>query len=198
MTTARKADRQGARGAAAATRLLALFAAAALAASCAQQAPPPPPKPKVVVSRPLDREVTEWDEYTARLEAVDSVEVRARVSGYLQSIHFKDGATVQKGDLLFVIDPRPYQAALRRAEGRARARRRRACELARTRARPRDQAWSSRDAISQEEADTRAAEARQAEASVGGRGAAVDAAQLDVEFTQVTRADQRPRRAASS
>lgn len=183
MTTARRTDRQDARGAAAATRLLALFAVAALAASCAQQAPPPPPKPKVVVSRPLDREVTEWDEYTARLEAVDFVEVRARVSGYLQAIDFKDGATVQKGDLLFEIDPRPYQAALRSAEGElavAKAR----LQLARTKL---DRATKlvGRDAISREEADTRAAEARQAEASVEAAAAAVDAAKLDVEFTQI-------------
>ena len=183
MTTARRTDRQGARGATAATRLLALFAVATLAASCTQQAPPPPPKPKVVVSRPLDREVTEWDEYTARLDAVDFVEVRARVSGYLQAIDFKDGATVQKGDLLFEIDPRPYQAALRSAEGElavAKAR----LQLARTKL---DRATKlvGRDAISREEADTRAAEARQAEASVEAAAAAVDAARLDVEFTQI-------------
>jgi len=79
------------------------------------QAAPAPAPPKVTVSRPVVREVIEWDEYTGRLVAVESVEIRARVSGYLQSIHFNDGAIVKKGHLLFVIDPRPYQADLDRA-----------------------------------------------------------------------------------
>lgn len=160
-----------------------LLAAVVLAASCAQQQPPPPPKPKVIVSRPLDREVVEWDEYTARLEAVDFVEVRARVSGYLQSIHFRDGAIVQKGDLLFQIDPRPYQAILNRAEGEVAVAKAR-LELARTRL-ERARKLVGRDAISREEADTREAEARQAEAALESARAAVDAAKLDVEFTSI-------------
>ena len=64
----------------------------------------------------MQREVIEWDEYPGHLEAVEMVEVRARVNGYLQSIHFKDGAEVKKGELLLVIDARPYQAELDRAE----------------------------------------------------------------------------------
>jgi multidrug efflux pump subunit AcrA (membrane-fusion protein) len=64
----------------------------------------------VKVVQPAAREVMEWDEFTARLDAVDSVEVRPRVSGYLQSIHFQDGAIVKKGDLLFQIDPTTYIA----------------------------------------------------------------------------------------
>src|SRR5919199_986420 len=89
-----------------------------LVAACAQQQPTaaPPPPPKVTVSQPVNREVVEWEEYTGRLEAVEAVEVRARVNGYLQSIHFKNGATVKQGDLLFVIDPRPYQAELEHAK----------------------------------------------------------------------------------
>ena len=160
-----------------------LLLLAAVAASCRQAAPPPPPKPKVVVSHPLDHEVEEWDEYTARLEAVDFVEVRARVSGYLQSIHFKDGAFVQKGDLLFEIDPRPYEAILHRAEGEVAVAKAR-LQLARTKL-ERAQKLVGREAISQEEADTRAAEARQAEAALEGAAAAVDAAKLDVEFTSI-------------
>ncbi|MGC4072556.1 MAG: efflux RND transporter periplasmic adaptor subunit [Nibricoccus sp.] len=62
-----------------------------------------------------EKEVTEWDEFTGRIEAVESVEIRARVSGYITKIHFKAGALVNKDDLLFVIDPRPYQADLDRA-----------------------------------------------------------------------------------
>src|SRR5205085_10800335 len=88
-----------------------------LLTACAQQpqaAAPPPPK--VTVSQPSMRDVVEWEEYTGRLEAAESVEVRARVNGYLQSIHFKEGSIVKKGDLLFVIDPRPYQAELERAK----------------------------------------------------------------------------------
>ena len=88
-----------------------------LLTACQQeQAAAPPPPPKVTVSQPVLREVVEWDEYTGRLEAVESVEVRARVSGYLQSVHFTDGAIVKKGALLFVIDPRPYQAELNRTQ----------------------------------------------------------------------------------
>ncbi len=73
-----------------------------LLSACQQQqaAAPPPPPPKVTVSQPVVRDVVEWDEYTGRLEAVESVEVRARVSGYLQSVHFTDGAIVKKGALL--------------------------------------------------------------------------------------------------
>src|SRR5882672_9221896 len=87
--------------------------------ACAQQPPAataPPPPPKVTVSQPISRDVVEWEEYTGRLEAMESVEVRARVNGYLQSIHFKNGVSVKQGDLLFVIDPRPYQAELERAK----------------------------------------------------------------------------------
>jgi multidrug efflux pump subunit AcrA (membrane-fusion protein) len=87
-----------------------------LLTSCNRQEATTAPPPRVTASRPLVRELIEWDEYTGRLEAVESVEVRARVSGYLQSINFKEGAIVKKGDLLFVIDPRPYKAELDRAE----------------------------------------------------------------------------------
>ena len=103
-------------------RVSALLAVALALASCTGRPASAPPPPKVKVVQPVAREITEWDEYTARLEAVDSVEVRPRVSGYLQSIHFQDGAIVKKGDLLFSIDPRPYEAALRRAEADRRAR----------------------------------------------------------------------------
>jgi membrane fusion protein, multidrug efflux system len=88
-----------------------------LLAACQQQpAATPPPPPQVTVSQPVARDVIEWDAYTGRLEAVEAVDVRARVSGYLQSVHFTAGAVVQKGALLFVIDPRPYQAELDRAK----------------------------------------------------------------------------------
>jgi RND family efflux transporter MFP subunit len=162
----------------------ALLAAALVLSSCGprQAAGPPPPKVKVV--QPVAREITEWDEYTARLDAVDSVEVRPRVNGYLQSIHFRDGAIVQKGDLLFTIDPRPYEAALRRAEADVELRKSRLALAQKNFARAADLLASH--AISQEEADIRASNLRQAEASVGEAQAAVDAAKLNVEFTHVS------------
>jgi RND family efflux transporter MFP subunit len=146
-------------------------------------AAPPPPPPKVTVSQPILREVVEWDEYTGRLEAVESVEVRARVSGYLQSVHFTDGAVVKKGALLFVIDPRPYQAELNRAKAafeQASARYERAQkDYARA------QLLVKSRAMSQEEVDTRSADQREAQEAVQAARAAIDAAQLNVEFTQV-------------
>src|SRR3954471_21377649 len=75
-----------------------------------------PPAVQVVVTTPIKKSIVEWDEYVGRFDAVDFVEVRARVSGYLQSIHFEDGQIVKKGDLLCVIDPRPYTADLNRAK----------------------------------------------------------------------------------
>jgi RND family efflux transporter MFP subunit len=165
--------------------LYALSGLLLLMTACAQQQPTaaPPPPPKVTVSQPLNREVVEWEEYTGQLEAVESVEVRARVNGYLQSIHFKNGATVKQGDLLFVIDPRPYQAELERAKAElalANARLERASkDLARSQMLVRSRA------VSQEEVDTRISDQRQAQESVQAARAMVNAAQLNVEFTQV-------------
>src|SRR6266576_3721651 len=78
-------------------------------------------RPAVGVAHPVVKEIVDWDEYTGRLAAVDSVEVRARVGGYLDAIQFKDGQIVSKGDVLFVIDPRPFKAILAAAEGDAQA-----------------------------------------------------------------------------
>lgn len=74
------------------------------------------PKPAVDVATPVVQTVREWDQYTGRFEAVESIELRARVSGYLKSVHFEDGQLVKKGDLLFVIDPRPLEASLAAAK----------------------------------------------------------------------------------
>src|ERR1043165_1876553 len=74
------------------------------------------PPPLVSVIQPVQREIVEWDEYIGRLESPETVEVRARVSGYLDKVHFKEGKEVKKGDLLFTIDRRPYQAEFDRAE----------------------------------------------------------------------------------
>jgi RND family efflux transporter MFP subunit len=156
-----------------------------LLTACAQQPPAAtaPPPPKVTVSQPISRDVVEWEEYTGRLEAIESVEVRARVNGYLQSIHFKNGGIVKQGDLLFVIDPRPYQAELERAKA----------ELALATVRlertgkdlARAQMLVRSRAVSEEEVDTRVSDQRQAQESVQAARAMVNAAQLNVEFTQV-------------
>jgi RND family efflux transporter MFP subunit len=140
--------------------------------------------PQVSVAAALERDVTEWDEFTGRLEAVESVEVRPRVTGYIESVNFSEGSVVRKGDLLFVIDPRPYRAELSKAEAelqRAIAR----SELAAT-----DQTRSEKlldiKAVSREEYDQRVNATREARASVDAARAAVDAARLNLEFTRIT------------
>src|SRR5262245_59855457 len=155
-----------------------------LVVACGRQQPQGPQPPKVTVAHPVERELVDWDEYTARLEAVDSVEVRARVSGYLQSVLFREGSLVKKGDLLFTIDPRPYEAQLRRAEGDLELSESRGNLAQKLLARAGPLVKSQ--AMSKEEAETRAAAVRQAEASVAAARAAVDAARLDVEFTRIT------------
>jgi RND family efflux transporter MFP subunit len=142
-----------------------------------------PPPPAVTVAKPLVRTITVWDEYTGRLAAVDLVEVRARVSGYLQSVHFDDGTIVDKGDLLFVIDPRPYRAILHRAQAeleQAVAR----LELARNDRLRADRLAKSR-AISAEELDARVQTERAAMGQVEAAEAIVEAAKLDLGFTRV-------------
>ena len=83
---------------------------------CGGKPPAAPPPPAVTVAVVPQREVTEWDEFTGRMEAVDAVEIRPRVSGYIQRVEFAEGKEVPKGEVLFQIDPRPYQADLARAE----------------------------------------------------------------------------------
>src|SRR5689334_24070788 len=101
--------------------LLGAAIVAALSAGCDQgqpQASQPKgaaPDPVVSVSQPVQREIVEWDEYTGRFDAVQTVEIRARVSGYLNEVRFKDGQFVKQGDILFSIDPRPFERALEQA-----------------------------------------------------------------------------------
>ena len=139
--------------------------------------------PVVTVAHPIAENITDWDEYTGRIEPVESVEVRARVSGYLQSIHFDEGGMIAEGDLLFVIDPRPYQAILQQAAAevtRARIR----LELAGNDRERADRLFRSR-AISEEELDARTQEEREAVAALAAAEAAVSGAQLNVDFTEV-------------
>jgi multidrug efflux pump subunit AcrA (membrane-fusion protein) len=86
-------------------------------AACAQSQPAPAPSPpQVAVAKPVSRMIAEQDEYVGRFVAIESVEVRARVSGYLDAIHFQDGQMVKKGDLLFTIDRRPFETTLAQTE----------------------------------------------------------------------------------
>src|SRR5256885_13194128 len=88
-----------------------------LAAGCGKPAAKTAAAPATVtVIQPVEREVVEWDEYIGRLESPETVEIRARVSGYLDKVHFKEGKEIKKSDLLFTIDPRPYQTEYDRAE----------------------------------------------------------------------------------
>jgi len=150
-------------------------------AAAATAAPPPP---TVVVSKPLVKRITEWDEYTGQFTPVDSVELRARVSGYLQAIHFEDGQIVHEGDLLFEIDPRPFQIALASAQAQleqARA----ASDLAIAQVK-RSEALRKNDFASASSYDERVQQARNAAASITVAQAAVDAAKLDLEYTRIT------------
>lgn len=163
--------------------LLILAAHAFLLIGCEGPQTQAPPPPKVTVSKPVVEEVVEWDEYTGRLEAVDTVDVRARVSGYLESIHFKDGQMVKKGDLIFVIDPRPYRAELDRALAQSKLSKAR-LSLAEKDLRRAKHLLSER-VISKEAADTMVSDEQVAHASVEMAQADVNAARLNVEFTQV-------------
>jgi multidrug efflux system membrane fusion protein len=96
---------------------LSCLALAGCGKSQAQSGPPQMPPPEVEVSLPISREVTDYVDFPGRIEAVNSVEVRARVTGYLEQVHFREGADVNEGDLLFEIDRRSYEAELARTEG---------------------------------------------------------------------------------
>lgn len=161
---------------------LALAAAAACARAEAQPAAPPPQK--VTVATVIEQPVTEWDEFTGHLEAVDTVAVRPRVSGYVSNTTFSEGAVVTRGDVLFQIDARPFQAEvdrLRAERGRAEAVvDRAASELQRA------ERLRAENAMSREEFDRRSAFARESTAQVAAISAALAAAELNLEFTRVT------------
>ena len=99
---------------------LSLIALAVAACSKAQEQAAAPPPPAVTVATPTVRTVTDWDEFVGRFEAIQQVQIRARVGGFVDSIDFKDGTIVKAGDLLYVIDPRPYTATLAAGAGPAR------------------------------------------------------------------------------
>jgi len=142
-----------------------------------------PPVANVTVAHPTVKSLTEWDEFTGRFQAVDDVEVRARVSGYLENVAFEDGQIVKKGDLLFTIDPRPFEAELAAAEADLASAN---AELQNAKAEnERGRRLLERSALSQEEADRRTRQLRQAEAGWAAAKARVDQAALNLEFTEV-------------
>jgi RND family efflux transporter MFP subunit len=140
--------------------------------------------PQVTVAAAVSRKVTEFDEFTGRFEAVERVEVRPRVSGYISSVNFTDGNEVKKGDVLFVIDPRPYVAERDKARAQL-AQARSQLVLAKSE-HERATKLLGQHAISQEEFDTRTAGSEEAQANVEAAQAALDAAALNLEFTRVT------------
>jgi RND family efflux transporter MFP subunit len=163
---------------------VAVLALAALLPACGgPQGPQQPPLPEVSVAVVVQREITEWDEFTGRLEAVNTVEIRPQVSGYLQQVAFTEGKEVRKGELLFQIDARPYQAELDRALAEA-EKSRTAAELALADLARGDKLLSTR-AISQEEYDQRVAASRSAAAAVRGAEAAVETTRLNLAYTRV-------------
>jgi len=146
----------------------------------AASAPPPPP---VTVARPLQKMITEWDEYTGRFVAVEQVEIRARVSGFIDAVYFNEGQLVKQGDILFVIDPRPYKLAVEQAQAdleRAKAKLQiasldvqRAAPLVRS------------QTLTEREFDTRRATERDAAGQVSAAEAALKQAELNLEWTEV-------------
>src|SRR5712671_2046559 len=168
-------------------RLLTIIVAilVGISAGCSSSAQPKAPAPaEVSVAEVICKQLGDSDEFTGRLEPVNSVEVRPRVSGYLQSVHFKEGAIVRQGDLLFQIDARPFQAEVDRLKGdlsQARAQRSRAQSDF-----ERAERLHNNDGMSAEEYDRRAAVRNEAEARIASTEAALRGAELNLEFTQVT------------
>jgi RND family efflux transporter MFP subunit len=140
--------------------------------------------PAVTVSQPLKRDVTEWLEYTGQFAAEDYVEIRARVSGFLTELHFKDGQIVSKGDLLLVIDPRPYEIVLQQAEAQ---RDTAAAQLEyATRDVSRGAALRQNDTLAASSYEQRVQQMKTSMAALNNANAAIRQARLDLEFSRVT------------
>jgi len=165
---------------------LLMLAASFVLAACGPsgRAGPAPPPPVVSVGQVIEREITEWDDYTGRLEAVRTVELRPRVGGYVEKVNFREGAIVRKGDVLFIIDPRPFQAEFDRAEAELQ----RAVDrtnLAKAEAVRARKLLDAR-AISEEEYDQRTTARAEGESSQRAAAAEVAIARLNLEWTSVT------------
>jgi RND family efflux transporter MFP subunit len=159
---------------------------AALLAGCGEtqtQAQSAPPPPQVSVAKPVQKLVTDRDEYVGRFIALDYVEVRARVSGYLEKIHFQDGQIVKQGDPLFTIDPRPFQTVLEQAKA--------AVEQAKANLAfaesdlKRGESLRTGTTITQQALDQRLQASRVAAAAVVSQEAAVKQAELDLSYTEL-------------
>ena len=154
-----------------------------LLAACGQSAPPAPPAPQVTVATPITQKLIDRDEYVGRFVAVDAVEIRARVSGYLEKIHFTDGQLVKAGDLLFTVDQRPFQAALDQARA----------DLARAKSQTvltaadlsRAETLLQQKTIAEALYDQRVQAKRAADATLQSAEAAVKNAELNLEFTEL-------------
>ena len=163
--------------------VLAMLLATGCDDQAAQKAPPPGGPPEVTVAAPEQKTITEWDEFTGRFEAVETVDLRARVSGYLNSIHFRDGQLVEKGARLFVIDPRRFEIAVQQAKAsvdQAKAQ----LTLARSdleRAVP----LAKRRNIPARELEAREVAVSESVARLSGAQAALRQAQLELEWTEV-------------
>lgn len=151
--------------------------------SASPTTPKVPPAAQVSVSNPIQRRLEDWDEFTGRLAAPQTVEIRSRVSGYLDKVHFQEGSLVRPGDLLVTIDPRPYRAvADRLAADLSRARHR--ADLAAAEAQRADSLFKTR-AISADDHDQRIKASAEAIESVRAAEAGLQTAQLDLEFTEI-------------
>jgi RND family efflux transporter MFP subunit len=164
-----------------------LYTVSVPASALAETAPPAPaapPPPAVTVAQPIAKKITEWDEYTGRFEAVDVVEVRARVSGYLNEVTLKEGEVVEKGSPLFSIDPRPFERVVERDRADLTQAQVRAEFSAREveRARP----LLKNQTVSEQSFDQRQQAAREAEAQVKSAEAKLKSSELDLEFTHIS------------
>jgi len=174
---------QGFKGARLFTLLLPL-ALVACTVGEASSAPPAPPAPEVTTAEVAVRDLNDWADFTGRLEAVESVAIRPRVGGYVESVHFAEGGRVAAGDLLYQIDPRPFKAEVDRL-GAERERALAQLKLAQT-YRERAERLLARNATSQEEFEQLAADATVAAAQLASINAALEKAALDLSFTHVT------------
>jgi multidrug efflux system membrane fusion protein len=161
---------------------LGLLAALSLAA-CSAGGPPEFPPPQVNVAKVVQKDVKLWDEFSGRIEAINTVELRPRVAGYLAAVHFREGSLVKRGQLLFSIDDREVRAALESAKANT-ARAQSRVDLARTEL-ARSERLIKEQATSQGELDQRRVELQQALADLAGAKASVSQAELNVGFSQI-------------
>jgi multidrug efflux system membrane fusion protein len=161
-----------------------ILAGAMVGCSRSPSQPATPEAPAIPVSLPVSREVTDFVDFTGRTDAVQAVDIRARVTGYLVQMPFKEGAEVKKGDLLFEVDPRPYKAQLDQAQSQVRLYEA-ALKLART-TYARDRPLVPSGAVSRQQLDQDAAAVDEAQARVKAFQASTEVFKLNLSFTKVT------------